>query len=83
MGLALLAHREITRAWPASLDELRPGFGGSVPTDPVTGAPFRYEVDADFVLLAPDDVIQEGFDEMGPTWTRCAFVWRSSLERDG
>lgn len=41
--LALRAHRDRHRRWPARLEELVPEFLEAVPRDPFGGAPFRYE----------------------------------------
>lgn len=72
--LALLAHRELTGSWPASLHELIPRFVDGEPTDPETGGPLRYTAGTSIVVLSPEVVVEGAAHR--------AFEWRALSESE-
>ena len=55
LGCALERYRLDKRAWPARLTDLAPAYVGNIPSDVLTGQPYRYHLmdEAHFVLYSP------------------------------
>lgn len=79
VGLAVEQYHAEHGAYPATLDEVAPTLGGSIPHDPYTGEPFIYEPGPDgFTLYSNRGSVVEhnparpgrGFDDRGN------IVWR-------
>lgn len=73
--LALKAHRRDTGAYPASLKELQPTLGWTIPDDPFSGKPYVYRRQGDgFILysLGTNEIDDGGMSEYEPQTGR----WR-------
>jgi hypothetical protein len=58
--VACHAFRRSTGAFPVSLDDLVPGYLGSVPRDPFDGKPFRYSREKGIVYAVGKDLADSG-----------------------
>ena len=67
MAILLQRHRAQFGAYPETLEAVAEGFGGTLPANPLTGEPFRYERQADtFRLWCFDDYVDDnGVNHIG------------------
>jgi hypothetical protein len=75
VALAASEHRAKHGEFPASLDELKDAFGGDVPLDPFTDAPFVYEKTTTGVVISSRGRLAGG-PSLDESLEAKGFVWR-------
>ena len=79
MGLLVEQYQVQQGSCPETLDVIAPGLGGSVPVDPFTGEPYRYEPSGDTFLLYS---VGQNMTDDGGTYDSSDgdLVWRGTSE---